>query len=183
MVCKICDYNFRPEFESEMKLNSIPYESKVDCLKNENMTNCQEYNAFERKCVKCKPGFSLKIHIIETIIENISPTPTAKVIDDKMVRFLETLDSTDQVVSTPEIIDDSNKIIKFQESYSCEADPDIPFCIEHSDDKQSCILCDSGRIYNNKENECQELILVEKGCMKYGPYNSCLLYTSPSPRD
>ena len=156
-----------------MKKNSISYESSVQCIQKENMENCQDYNASERKCSKCKSGFSLKVEIKETIIEISPPTPTAKMIDPKMLRILQTLDSSEQVVSTPEIIDDSNKEIKFEKIVTCEAEPDIPSCIEHSEDKQNCLLCELGMIYNNKEKECQALFLVDRGCLKYGPYNSC----------
>ena len=173
LICNICDFNFRPEFESEMKKNSISYESSVQCIQKEKMENCQDYDASKRKCLTCNPGFSLNVEIKETVIDTTPASPAPKMIDPKMVRILQSLDTTEQVVSTPEVIDDSNKEIKFEEIISCKADPDIPSCIEHSEDKQNCLLCEMGMIYNNKEKECQSVLLVEKGCLKYGPYNSC----------
>jgi hypothetical protein len=136
------------------------------------MENCNNYDPQKRICLECDVGYSPEVNIKEIITSTPSNT-AAKLIDPKMKRILESLDTTDQKISDLSKIDDSGKDITFEEESICVANPDIPSCLVHSANKKQCLLCDTGQIYNSSVDECQTVILVDRGCLKYGPYNSC----------
>lgn len=156
-----------------MKKQSISFKSNVVCLEQENMSNCSQYDPKKRGCSVCDAGFSLKVEIKETVIDTVQPAPTAKTVKTQHRRLLEATESPDEDKNRLSSIDDSNKEVVFETIKSCQAKADIANCLEHSPDKQTCILCETGRIYNNDANECQFIMLVPRGCLKYGPYNSC----------
>lgn len=173
--CKVCDFNFRPEFESEMKKRGIAYKSHVQCLAQEKMLNCKEYDPRRRLCVECETGFELKTEVKEIFIESSVVSGAASSSDPNLRRILETTDSSSEKEEENPLsaIDDSAKEVRFESQQSCAAKPDIGHCLEHSLDKEICVLCETGRIFNNRTRECQFLVLVPRGCLKYGPHNSC----------
>lgn len=171
--CRVCDFNFRPEFEAEMKKQSISYKSNVNCLKQETMPDCQRYDPRRLACLECAPGFDIKVDIKETLVATTPSTATARASKGRLGRLLETADSEGEDDNPLSSIDDSAKEILFETVKSCQAKQDIPHCLEHSSDKRTCLQCETGRIYNNSANECQFILLVPRGCLKYGPYNSC----------
>ena len=81
--------------------------------------------------------------------------------------------TTGSILSRLHEIDDSLKQIKLTATWECSPLPDIPSCIRTSDDKSTCLDCEAGKMYNERERECQSVILVDRGCALYGPYNSC----------